>query len=379
MKILQISAQPPSSRGGGGIGVAQTALSLAGNGYQVDYVGPEIEEQRYRELYHNVFFLEMSNNLLLRIFDTCKGHTNSRYRSWLAFSKKTEVSGYDLVVMDFTKLNYCIPWLKDKPLLVRVHNVECDFAKKSFKTNKTLTSWITCRLTKKREAQLTNRADCLVVLTEEDKKRLLNVYPDTEKNKIKIIPVCVEEKKNKSAAPNKSKLQLLITGSLWFGENYKGILWFLKAVYPMVETIAELTIAGSEPAKDLKKMIEKNKGILLAASPETMEPYFSRADLVIAPVFDGAGMKVKVAEALSYGKPVVGTSHAFIGYQIENGVNSYRADSAEDFVNAITSFHSLSQKEKDEMTKKAISLYENQYSSQTSCILWKNIIESIGL
>ena len=38
------------------------------------------------------------------------------------------------------------------------------------------------------------------------------------------------------------------------------------------------------------------------------------AALVIAPIFDGSGMKTKVAEALMHGKHVVGTPEAFSGY-----------------------------------------------------------------
>lgn len=60
-----------------------------------------------------------------------------------------------------------------------------------------------------------------------------------------------------------------------------------------------------------------------------MDPYFNNAELYIAPIFDGAGMKVKVAEALSYALPVVGTSHAFEGYAIQNGSNSYIVDTIE--------------------------------------------------
>ena len=51
MRILQITIQAPGSRSGGEIGVRQTLLSLIGNGYEVDYVGPEISEPKIRDKY----------------------------------------------------------------------------------------------------------------------------------------------------------------------------------------------------------------------------------------------------------------------------------------------------------------------------------------
>ena len=54
----------------------------------------------------------------------------------------------------------------------------------------------------------------------------------------------------------------------------------------------------------------------------------------MAPVLHGAGIKVKVAEALSFGLPIIGTSHAWIGYEnIKEGKTV--ADLSEDFLEAL--------------------------------------------
>jgi len=44
-------------------------------------------------------------------------------------------------------------------------------------------------------------------------------------------------------------------------------------------------------------------------------PWYLGASFVIAPIFDGSGMKTKVAEALMFGKRIVGTPEAFTGYE----------------------------------------------------------------
>lgn len=50
---------------------------------------------------------------------------------------------------------------------------------------------------------------------------------------------------------------------------------------------------------------------------EDVSEYFYRADFVIAPIFEGSGMKLKTAEALMYGKTIFGTTEAFSGYALD--------------------------------------------------------------
>ena len=83
-------------------------------------------------------------------------------------------------------------------------------------------------------------------------------------------------------------------------------------------------------------MIANAERCTLVDSPEDMAPYFRGASLYLAPIFSGAGMKVKVAEALSYGLQVVGTRHAFIGYN-EASTALFEAETARDFASSIKS------------------------------------------
>ncbi|MFQ9018211.1 MAG: glycosyltransferase family 4 protein [[Clostridium] symbiosum] len=379
MRILHITPQPPSDRGGGGIGVAQTLVSLYRNHYEIDYVGPEIEEEDYARLYRTLFVLNKTEKIQQKIWDGLHGITNSRYRAWMDFTKTVDLSQYEAIVMDFTKQDYCLEVLENKRIFVRVHNVEVDFAFKDFRMRKTLKSYLVYHTNKKSEKRIVNQADALVILTESDKARLLELYPDVKETKMTIIPVCLEEQKentdNEEIKQGKSRLKILITGSLWFGGNYQGISWFIEQVYPMLNLEFELIIAGAKPSKKLKELLSVKENIRLIDSPPKMEPYFRECDIVAAPVFDGAGMKVKIAEAFSYGKPVVGTSHAFIGYEKSDRRISYVADSASDFCKAFSSYASLSQNEKRERNEIALSTFKKEYSMQLSSQRWKQIIE----
>ena len=188
----------------------------------------------------------------------------------------------------------------------------------------------------------------------------------TNVTKFCVMPIGVEsgiggESAIESLEFRSEKKRCLLTGSLWFGPNVDGILWFLDEVFETVSDICDITIVGFSPLPELKYRCKKNR-IRLIESPETMNPFFMSSDMVLAPIFSGSGMKVKVAEAMSYGLPVITTSHGAIGYEIENGVDGYVVHSAFEFSNAIRKYHTLSDIEKMEFSKRVYRKYESKYS-----------------
>lgn len=373
MRALQITPEAPGRFSGGKIGVRQTLLSLVGNGYQVDYVGPEIEDDELKSLYSTVYILEPGNNVLLRIYDTLHHNTNKRYRSWLKL--ELDLENYDAIIMDFTKLDYVLDKIPGERVVVRVHNVESDYSLKNYLYHKSIFNYLDKVFSGIREKRIVHEVSKLAVLTEKDKKRLKELYtvPD---EKMAIVPVCIPGKNNQVALASKDDtVNMILAGSLWFGPNYEGIKWFLEAVYTKLTIPKKVIIAGSRPNDELKEMIKKFADVVLVDSPEIMEPYFLQADLAIAPVFDGAGMKVKVAEALSYGLPVLGTGHAFEGYSIQHGVNSYCGDTAEEFAECIYHFYQLNVEKRLKMKEESRKLFDECYSQEKSNELFGNLLK----
>lgn len=372
MKILHITPEAPGYTSGGRLGVMQTELSITSNNNIVDYIGPEIEYPELAERYNKIFIPSKSKNIIKLAIHSLRGITNKSYESWLKLD--VDYSSYDAVVLDFTKQSYILKKVNPNKLIVRVHNVEYDFSNSAYKLKKSLKNYLVKKSSFSQEALLLSKARVVVPLTQNDLNRLSELY-SFNKTKVFIVPVCTEPPERIDI--NTSSNTMIITGSLWFGGNYDGIKWFLTNVYSQLSTPVHLIIAGRHPNEELKQIIKKYPRVSLIDSPDAMAPYFLKASLAIAPVFDGAGMKVKVAEALSYGLPVVGTSHAMIGYEIEDGINSYQADSAKQFVNAIEDYYSKSFSDRLKMREKALQLYEKKYSMQSSIQLWGKLLRKI--
>ncbi|MCJ2034089.1 glycosyltransferase [Methylobacterium sp. J-068] len=74
----------------------------------------------------------------------------------------------------------------------------------------------------------------------------------------------------------------------------------------------ELVIAG-EIGTSLGQA--SGPGLRLMGYVPELDAFYDAVDLVVAPMLMGSGLKMKVAEALSFGKPVIGTALGFEGFQ----------------------------------------------------------------
>ncbi len=383
MRILHISILTPGRYNGGEICVRQTLLSLIGNGYSVDYIGPEIEEPEIRELYDHVYELSPIQSKAVRIWDTLHGISNQRYRSWLKLSKSFDFECYDAIILEFTKLDYVLHRIPIDKTIVRAHNVEADYSARNYEIEKTFINWLDKRFAASREKTILQKTKRLIVLTKEDAERFDEIY-GTSEHRVAIDPICLDAQidttelgyliKEKVRTP----FTLLLTGSLWFGPNYEGFKWFLSKVYPYLTFEKKVIMAGARPNDELKSMISSLKDCEIIDTPPFMEPYYRSADMYVAPIFDGAGMKVKVAEALSYGLPIAGTKHAFTGYQIDGTPGLYRCADASAMIKAIHNCVAMDRNTYIGARKQIRNLFDEHYSMKTSEAVFHKEIEAVS-
>ena len=85
----------------------------------------------------------------------------------------------------------------------------------------------------------------------------------------------------------------------------------------------------------LKRELERAGKVEVVGGVDALAEWYRNAHFVVAPIFDGSGMKTKVAEALMYGKKVVGTPEAFSGYEDVADKAGWVCESVDEFVAAI--------------------------------------------
>lgn len=115
--------------------------------------------------------------------------------------------------------------------------------------------------------------------------------------------------------------------------NVSGLRWFFDNVYGphLARAGVSMIVAGNiADAGDWPSF----PNVVFVGRLKTMVPLYAAAKIVVIPIIEGAGMPVKTAEALSYGRPIVATSVALRGLEGDVG-GVVVANDPTDFASAI--------------------------------------------
>jgi glycosyltransferase involved in cell wall biosynthesis len=154
-------------------------------------------------------------------------------------------------------------------------------------------------------------SDLNIFLTNEDKKSI-----DANSVSSIIIPVTIKDNFNYTVRQNtvKARNYILFTGIAYYA-NLHGVQYLIEKIAPYVS--CDIVIAGKGMRIALSKIKMPGNVIIRDFMNDLSEMYYG-ASAFIAPLFYGSGMKVKIAEALMYGKKIIATPLAYYGYEIDN-------------------------------------------------------------
>ena len=379
MNILEITFIPPSKDSGGGLGVYQSIRSLAYNG-NVDYIGPEYNQNIFCECPNTVNNIAILNakrsgifKIMYRLF--VNKVSTSFYDQWLVAKRGIEWEKYDFIHIEFSRYEFLVEECHrhNKKCMIRIHNIEKDYLYSLFRLSQKFLDFLRYKSFEINEKAVFSKADFFIFITNNDIKRANELY-GIKNSKIGLNPVCLDQADVIQSMKTHCKT-VLMTGSLSYGPNAEGIIWFIEHVWGEIEpleTDVNLLIAGSYPGTELIEAVSHYRKIKLIDTPEVMSPYFNSSDLYVASVFAGAGMKVKVAEALSYGLPVIGTKHAFIGYE-NISYGKFEANTKEEFVNVIRNLCHTG----NGIREKIIKEFQLHFSMKSSCERYKKYISEV--
>lgn len=152
-----------------------------------------------------------------------------------------------------------------------------------------------------------------------------------------LIPVAFKDKylKDTYSEGTTSEIPTCLFLGAYFPPNNEGIVWFVKNVLPNVNI--KIRIVGKGMSK-LKMEEPLLKDIEVVSDTPDLLPYFEEADIMILPIFKGSGMKVKTCESLMYGKNIIATDEAFMGYEIDYDQVGGKCNTAEEFIACINRF-----------------------------------------
>jgi glycosyltransferase involved in cell wall biosynthesis len=105
----------------------------------------------------------------------------------------------------------------------------------------------------------------------------------------------------------------------------------IKEIAPYIHCGVIIVGNGMNNAINIKEI---PSNVFIYNYVEDLSDFYVRASAVIVPVFFGSGMKVKIAEAMMYGKKILATPLAFYGYKTDLAFCSV-CNNAENFISEI--------------------------------------------
>lgn len=235
------------------------------------------------------------------------------------------------------------------------HNVEVRFFWGLLRQSMTVHALAVTMANYLAERKSARYSDKIICLSERDSQLLQKIYGRAATH---LSPMALQDKlpaaRDLTAEVSPDKYALFVGGV--FYANQVGITWFVKHVAPRIGI--KVCIVGKGFEK-LRNELELEGKVEVVGAVDSLAEWYLKSHFVIAPIFDGSGMKTKVAEALMYGKKIIGTPEAFSGYEEVADRAGRVCVSADDFVAAIETADSIVVAPYDEDLR---SIYERNYS-----------------
>jgi glycosyltransferase involved in cell wall biosynthesis len=190
-------------------------------------------------------------------------------------------------------------------------------------------------LIQRAERRIATSWDAVSVCTDEDVTALQSAYPTSHPLK---VPNVIDRPLLPARADG-GPPRLLFVGNLSFFPNVQGLELFLEQAWPGIRTAlpdVSLAVVGLHPTEEVAVLADRH-GFALYGDVPSVEPYYAACDIVVSPVLVGSGTRIKILEAMAYGRPVVATSLAAEGLGLANGTHLLLADTMAAFAQAVVS------------------------------------------
>jgi glycosyltransferase involved in cell wall biosynthesis len=108
----------------------------------------------------------------------------------------------------------------------------------------------------------------------------------------------------------------LLVANFGYGPNARGAEWLLRSVWPHVRRrllTATLRLIGGRIPSALGRLAATTPGVDVMGQVAQLAPLVRDAGVVVAPLLEGGGTRLKIVEAWSQGKAVVTTSKGIEG------------------------------------------------------------------
>lgn len=257
----------------------------------------------------------------------------SRFSFRKAFKLRSIADRYDAVYFDFSQIFIYALFIKHRNKIAMAH----DIVTQMYERRPGKLAWLhtmVCRLT---ENMLIKGLNAKLFCFSEKDCRLVNSNFGVSAEKVDFY---LDERIYETTSSEIYQHNKFVFYGAWGRrENSSGLLWFITNVFPLLGSHCQFTVIGSGVSEEVLKASQAfGESIEFAGFVENPYELLAEAKALVAPLFEGAGVKVKVLESLACGTSVIGTNVSFEGIAPELLVHCRCCNSAAEFADVLNSY-----------------------------------------
>lgn len=244
-------------------------------------------------------------------------------------------------------------------IILRAHNIEHQIWDRHLKheTNRLKKYYLHIQNNRLKTFELMafRQVDAIVTITDEDKKKMQLLVPDA------IVHTCLTGVNLNHYQPVLAAIQpdtLFHFASMDWMPNVEAVDWLLEYVWPQVKNrlpSTRLVLAGRGMPERFKKLASDR--LIVIDAVENAKMFYHHYNIMLAPLWSGSGLRIKLVEGLAYGKAIVTTTIGAEGIPYTTSKELIIADTAMEFIDAIVSVMT-NQEQQQALQQEARSLAE---------------------
>lgn len=360
LRILQICHKPPRpSVDGGCIAMDSLTSGLLAEGHQVKVLTLHTHKHPFREdqidptylqaTALEAVFAETDLNVRDALSHVVTGESYHLSRFHVpemdrAIEDALRLNVYDVVILESLFTTSYIPAIRrlsDAEIVLRAHNVEHklweDVARGMGRGPK---KWLLHLFQSKlaeEETKLLHAVDAVAAITAQDAAWFREHLPEgTDPARVIALPFGLDVENRPHSAMTTPPMSVLHLGAMDWTPNVQGVEWLREEVWPHVHEASpstRLLLAGrSMPAEWTS---DESLGIDVLGEVADAAATYDTPCVVVVPLHAGSGMRIKLAEALAAGRPIVTTPKGMEGMDLTPGQHVLVADEAPAMAQAI--------------------------------------------
>lgn len=348
-KLLFISAENPFPQDSGGKLRTGNILKLLMAKYEVDLL--TYRNQRAEKRHEHA--PDLAVHEVERTMSYRKAMLRSIYKrrncSYLSHADKDMHNGivvlskenrYAQVFISHSLLGACIDIVRkvlpEAVVITDAHNFESSLsaqlvkkkqgiAKLYFRLN---TVW-----TRQDELKLMDKTSLLLAASEQDGLSF-KALSFKNSHKVHVIPNFIRIS-DYAGKPEADKEQsVILPGNMNYFPNVHAAAYFCREIYPLIKAkLPDIKwyIVGRDVHPDVAALAAQDSSIIITGYVDSVADYVRKAGVVIVPLLEGSGTRLKILEAWALKTPVVSSTIGAEGLLYEHGKNMLIADNPADF------------------------------------------------